>query len=205
MPLRRRQMPLRDPSGMARVPRASARLRLSSGGLLPLLAGLLLFTALIPAAHRAAAETGAGVEGGGPVAHVVEYGLYEIRRVGRRVAPDTVGGWVGSVAAAHHLRETDLVNGQLDTTFGMRVRFSGLPVGAPLTIRTLHPPKTNPETGRTMSTSTYDSAVGPDRKGVFLFTFDEPWELAEGDWTLQVIHDDRVIGEKAFKVVIPLN
>jgi hypothetical protein len=174
--------------------RRSAAPRLSGAGAI----AAALATALLLAAgpNSAAAQ---------PSAQVFEYGLYEIKRVGRRPAPRTIGGWVGTVSRAKLIRKTDLVAGQLGRSFGMRVRFQGLPAGTPITVRTVHPPKTNPDNGRTMRVSEYSSRVSPSMRGLFLFTFDDRWELAEGKWSLQVVHDGEVIGRKDFKVVVPLN
>jgi hypothetical protein len=160
------------------------------------------FAALLPLGAIAAA---APARAGEPKAQITEFGLYEIERSGRRPAPRTVGGWVGTVGKAKLIRKTDLILGQLGRTFGIRVRFKGLPMGAPITVRTLHPPKTNPKSGRTLRQSEYDSRVGLDARGLFLFTFDDRWELAEGKWAFQILYQGKVIGEKRFKVVIALN
>ena len=37
------------------------------------------------------------------------------------------------------------------------------------------------------------------------YRFDYDWEMAEGIWTFQILHNGKVIGEKKFKVIIPMN
>jgi hypothetical protein len=74
-----------------------------------------------------------------------------------------------------------------------------------LTIRSIHPPITNPKTGRTMTVSEYDWPVTMRDNVYFGYTFDHGWEIAEGVWTKQIVYKGRVLAEKKFKIVVPLN
>lgn len=74
-----------------------------------------------------------------------------------------------------------------------------------LTIRTVHPPLTNPETGRTTRISEYDQDVTRRRNVFFGFTFTHLWELAEGEWVRQFFYRGRLLAQQRFRVVIPMN
>lgn len=162
------------------------------------LSALGLAAALLLAAGAAAAE---------PRGRIVSFGRYEIVETGRpEKAERTVAGEVKPVQTRRLIQQTDEVVGQLGNTFGFEVDLDGLPPGpVTLVVRTLHPPLTNAETGKTMTVSEYDWPVVGRRKVYFGFTFDYRWEIAEGVWTKQLVYDGTVIAEKKFKVIVPLN
>ena len=96
--------------------------------------------------------------------------------------------------------------GQLGNSFGVVLKLDNFPAGtAVLTIRTIHPPLTNPKTGRTMTVSEYDWPVTLRDDVYFGYSFDHGWEIAEGIWTKQIVYNGRVLAEQKFKVVVPLN
>ena len=135
------------------------------------------------------------------------YGRYETERTGKRIKrPKTASGEVSPVRRRRLVQKTTTIFGQLDRSFGIELDLSGFPPGlVRLTIRTLHPPLTNPKTGRTLATSEYEWDVA-GRKGIYFgFTFDYRWELAEGTWVQQIWYKGKLLAQKKFKVVIPLN
>ncbi len=160
--------------------------------------GLLAALAFVAIAETAAAE---------PRGKIVSYGRYEIVETGRpEKAERTVAGEVKPVETRRLIQQTDEVVGQLGNTFGFEVDLDGLPPGpVNLVVRTIHPPLTNSDTGRTMTVSEYDWPVA-GRDGIYFgFTFDYRWEIAEGYWTKQLVYNGKVIAEKKFKVIVPLN
>lgn len=161
-------------------------------------AALLAVLAIVGAAAAAAAE---------PRGKIVSYGRYEIVETGRpEKAERTVAGEVKPVETRRLIEQTEQIVGQLGNTFGFEVNLEGLPPGpVNLVIRTIHPPLTNAETGKTMTVSEYDWTVAGREKVYFGFTFDYRWEIAEGYWTKQVLYNGKVLAEKKFKVVVPLN
>lgn len=157
---------------------------------------ILAFAAAAPAI--AAAE---------PSATITAYGRFETRRTGEiEKSERTASGELQSVSAHRLVQQTDEIMGQLGNSFGFDLRLENFPPGpAMLTIRTTHPPITNPKTGRAMTVSEYDWPVTM-RDGVYFgYTFDHGWEIAEGVWTKQIVYKGRVIAEKKFKIVVPLN
>jgi hypothetical protein len=142
-----------------------------------------------------------------PRGKIATFGRYEIVETGRpEKAERTVAGEVKPVETRRLIEQTDEIVGQLGNTFGFEVDFEGLPPGpVNLVVRTIHPPLTNADTGKTMTVSEYDWPVVGRHKVYFGFTFDYRWEIAEGVWTKQLVHNGKVIAEKKFKVVVPLN
>jgi hypothetical protein len=150
---------------------------------------------------------GAGLTAAEPRGKIVSYGRYEIVETGRpEKAERTVAGEVKPVETRRLIQQTDEVVGQLGNTFGFEVDLEGLPSGpVNLVVRTLHPPLTNSDTGKTMTVSEYDWPVVGRSRVYFGFTFDYRWEIAEGIWTKQLVYNGKVIAEKKFKVIVPLN
>jgi hypothetical protein len=142
-----------------------------------------------------------------PRAKITSFGRYEVASNGKaEKAERTVAGEVRPVDARRLVQQTDEVMGFLGNTFGFEVDLEGLPPGpVNLTIRTIHPPLSNPLTGKTMEVSEYDWTVTHRQNVYFGFTFDHRWEIGEGLWRKQILYDGRVIAEKAFKVVVPIN
>jgi len=162
------------------------------------LAVLIIAAAAPPLAASASAE---------PRGTIATYGRYEIVESGRpEKAERTVAGEVKPVETRRLIEQTDVVVGQLGNTFGFEIDFTGLPPGpVTLVIRTIHPQLTNSDTGKSMTVSEYDWTVTAREKVYFGFTFDYRWEIAEGTWIKQVVYNGKVIAEKKFKVVVPLN
>ncbi len=159
------------------------------------------------AALGAALALTAGTAVAEPQGKIVSYGRYEIVETGLpERAERTVAGEVKPVETRRLLQQTDEIVGQLGNTFGFEVDLEGLPPGpVNLVVRTIHPALTNSETGKTMTVSEYDWPVIGRHKVYFGFTFDYRWEIAEGIWTKQLIYKGKVIAEKKFKVIVPLN
>jgi len=160
---------------------------------------ILALAAAVPAAAPAAS--------GEPSATILSYGRFETRRTGEiEKSERTASGELQSVSAHRLIQQTDEIVGQLGNSFGLDLRLENFPPGpAMLTIRSIHPPITNPKTGRTMTVSEYDWPVTMRDNVYFGYTFDHGWEIAEGVWTKQVVYKGRVIAEKKFKIVVPLN
>ncbi len=142
-----------------------------------------------------------------PSGTLLSWGRYATHIAGApEKAERTASGIVQPVDGHRLLERTDVIVGQLGNTFGIEVKLENFPAGvAALTIRTTHPPLTNPKTGKVTSVSEYDWTSQTGDSAYFCFSFDDRWEIAEGTWTMQVLYQGKVIAEKSFKVVVPLN
>ena len=142
-----------------------------------------------------------------PKVTVREFGRYETVRSGiTHKAVRTASGQVHPVTQRRLVQRTAKIFGQPGRSFGIEIDLDGFPGGAvQLTIRTLHPPLTNPKTGRTTKISEYDWPVSSRRSVYFGFTFDDGWEIAEGPWSIQILYKGRMLAEKKFQILVPLN
>jgi hypothetical protein len=140
-----------------------------------------------------------------PRVEIVDYGTYETGARTSVPMPISVSGKMNLVSHVVLTKETREIMGQLGTSFGFRYRVLGVPDGALVTIRTRHPRLTNPETGKSMNYGERDQAVNPGEERYTGFSFDATYEIAEGEWSFQIIYQGRVIGEQKFKVVVPIN
>jgi hypothetical protein len=136
---------------------------------------------------------------------IKDFGFYDLSVDGSVPAPEDISGSRNIVSNIRLQRQTEEIDAQLGRSFGFRFRVTDPALyGKTLTLRTIFPPLTNPESKRTMVTQdrpfTGSSEVLYDG-----YRFDYDWEMAEGIWTFQVLHNGRVIAEKKFKVIIPMN
>lgn len=160
----------------------------------------LLIAALAPALWATAAQAE-------PRIRVVDYGIYEVKHSGRSVpAGRTLTGKVSVVTAMQLVRQTTKVLAQLGANFGLRIDLLGFPPGpATLTIRATHPEVTNPETGVTRAVSEYDWQVS-DRRGIYFgYGIRKRWHINEGVWTVQIIYQDKVLAQRRFELIVPMN
>jgi hypothetical protein len=142
---------------------------------------------------------------------IVDFGAFRREaREPRKDAPDTSSRYVNVVAAETTptlLHRTDRIDGAVGTTFGLLFRAAGITDEfgglAPIRIRVLHPPTTNPQTGNVTRTEEWDA---PANLGIIRFTgwtFDAPWELVPGTWTIEILQDGEVMARKEFTVTAP--
>jgi len=164
------------------------------------LAALLFACASVwaPALPAAAAE---------PAAKIASFGRYEVRIAGKpEKAERTASGILQPVDSHRLIERTDTVVGQLGNLFGIELKLENFPPGTSMvTVRTTHPPLTNPKTGKTTTVSEYDWTVTAGENPYFCFSFDDAWEIAEGPWKMEVIFNGKVVAEKTFKIVVPIN
>jgi hypothetical protein len=136
---------------------------------------------------------------------IKDFGFYHLSVDGSVPAPDDISGSRNIVSNIRLQRQTEEIDAQLGRSFGFRFRISDPSLyGQQLTLRTIFPPLTNPESKRTMSTQDRPF-TGSSELLYDGYRFDYDWEMAEGIWTFQILHNGKVIGEKKFKVIIPMN
>lgn len=139
-------------------------------------------------------------------AEILQFGVFETQVVGLKKAPRTASGVINRTGYTRLVRETEVIAAMPGRTFGVKFRVVGqMAADDYLTYRNIHPPLTNPRTGRTLKIGEWRSRVGLVREKFIGFGFDHGWEMAEGLWTLQIYYRGQLIGEKTFKVVVPLN
>lgn len=140
-----------------------------------------------------------------PRVEILDFGTYETGTRTSVPMPISVSGKMNLVSHVRLTKETREVMGQLGTSFGFRYRIHGVPPGATVTIRTRHPRLTNPDTGKSMNYGEREQSVTSGEERYTGFSFDATYEIAEGEWSFQIIHEGRVITEQKFKVIVPIN
>lgn len=124
--------------------------------------------------------------------HGIDYGIYRIE-----------GSGPGRTAKL--LEKTDRIPLKRGTTFGVMVEILGPKDGRERTLRKITrfpaPGLTNPRTGKTRPYSETQVTVhlGDTLHG--LFTFDHPWEMVPGTWSIEYWQGDEKIIDKQFNVV----
>lgn len=139
-------------------------------------------------------------------AEVIEYGVFDkIGSVGRTKVNGVLSGQIDEVTEARIKEQTSTIVAALGTSFGIRVKLTGSPTGEMIncSVRVIHPKLTNPKSSQASERDEWPSQrrIGyPMRVG---YTFDHPWELVPGKWTIQIIYESKVVAEKTFDVVLP--
>src|SRR6185369_16928317 len=109
-----------------------------------------------------------------PRVEILDYGIYATGPRTTVPMPISVSGKMNLVSDVRLTEKTREIMGQLGTSFGFRYRVYGVP----------------------------DQSVSPGSERYTGYSFDSSYEIAEGEWTLQILYEGRVIGEQKFKVVV---
>lgn len=103
------------------------------------------------------------------------------------------------------VQPTTQIPARLGTSFAVWFRVLGSPAGAPVNLRAItripHPGITNPRNNTTFLTSEYESMQAIGEVSYRSYTFEEPWEIATGTWTMEFWLDGKLVGEQKFEVV----
>lgn len=151
----------------------------------------------------ASARPAAGAERG---IEIVDYGIYD--HVVTQVIPEPkdVAGERTTVANVRLREKTQVIDAQRGRMFGFQFRVTDAALyGKTLVTRKIVPRLTNPKTGHSAATVEGEVTAGPGTIFLNAYGFDYDWERAEGEWTFQVLHEGKVLAEKKFKVILPMN
>jgi hypothetical protein len=153
----------------------------------------------LAAAARPAAAADRGIE-------IVDFGVYD--HIVTQVIPEPkdVARERTTVSNVRLREKTEVVDAQRGRMFGFQFRVTDPALyGKTLVTRKVVPKLTNPKTGRSATIVEGEITAGPDTVFLNAYGFDYDWERAEGEWTFQVLLDGRVLAEKKFKVILPMN
>lgn len=137
---------------------------------------------------------------------IIDYGIYD--HVVTEVIPEPkdVAGERTTVANIRLREQTQLIDAQRGRMFGFQFRVTDPALyGKTLVTRKIFPKLTNPKTGRSGTSVEGEVIAGPETVFLNGYGFDYDWERAEGEWTFQVLADGKVLAEKKFKVILPMN
>ncbi len=99
------------------------------------------------------------------------------------------------------IESTTRIPAKLGLGFGLNFSFNA-PDGRStmLTYHFVSPPQRDPSTGRVVERETMHRATSPGGPHWIGFDFEEPWELVPGEWTLSILHGDRLLARRSFQV-----
>jgi hypothetical protein len=161
--------------------------------------GVAAAAAALFLAAQPAAASDRGVE-------IVDFGIYDHSVTAVIPEPKDVAGERTTVANIRLREKTEVIDAQRSRMFGFQFRVTDPALyGKVLTTRKLVPKLTNHKTGRSATTVEGELVAGPGTVFLNAYGFDYDWERAEGEWTFQVLHEGRVLAEKKFKVILPMN
>jgi Domain of unknown function (DUF3859) len=139
-------------------------------------------------------------------ATIVDSGSYATEKGERAEGKDTAAGYTTAIDGKSLTSSGTRVKAKLGDSFGFRYKLEckgPKSFNTPMTIRTLHPPMTNPKVGKAVTESTWENNAWANHFEPNIhsgFRFDERWEMVPGEWTVQVVHEGRVLVEKKFIV-----
>ena len=134
---------------------------------------------------------------------IVEYGRFDWKKSSETSNDEQAPTKKGDVVADAKLTElTTEIPARLGTSFGLRVKFIGKPIGAKIscTAKCIHPRITDPVSGRTIETEEWRNTGTIGSEGFIGYSFDNPSELVPGDWTIQIFTGFKLRAQKTFTV-----
>jgi hypothetical protein len=161
--------------------------------------GLPAALLLLVGAVAANAQEATGID-------VYEFGIYERGEILGEFAPPNKGYRHAAVSGMTHLETTRIIPGRLGVSFGLRYRvLGGLGFMVPVRVVLKVPPQglLNPEYPEPLYV---DETVMMRQLGGDDFsahTFDYPWEIEPGIWTIEFWSGDTKLGEEQFEVITP--
>jgi hypothetical protein len=122
-------------------------------------------------------------------------------------APNSITGMSHAVSEATLIEKTTDIHASIGTSFSLRIKIAGEPDGAvvELTAKCIHPKLSDPTSGRSSTVETWNTypVIGSGGSSGYVgFTFDNPWELVPGKWTIQIFDQFTLLAEKAFDVTV---
>jgi len=139
---------------------------------------------------------------------IVEFGTFhKTPSNALMLAPNSITGMSHAVSEATLIEKTTDIHASIGTSFGLRIKIAGEPNGAvvELTAKCIHPKLSDPTSGRTSTVETWNTypVIGRGGSSGYVgFTFDSPWELVPGKWTIQIFDQFTLLAEKTFDVTV---
>jgi hypothetical protein len=138
---------------------------------------------------------------------IIEAGFYDTAKTTVTATSPSTGSVTGNV---QELREVKLLpeppapSARVGIGFGVRFRSFGERDGERAMLRSvwkIPPPGiVNPTNGSTFRESVAELATTIGANHVRGYSFDEPWEVVPGTWTLEIWQGDRKLLEKSFEI-----
>ncbi|MBM3622638.1 MAG: DUF3859 domain-containing protein [Alphaproteobacteria bacterium] len=138
---------------------------------------------------------------------VIQSGLYSANVARRDSSPGTPTGKASIVDKPSFYSDESRVPAQLGVRFGFQYRLIGSPQGREARLRGVwHIPApgiTNPVSGNIYRQSARDFTALIGDTQIHGYGFDQPWEIVEGEWVLEIWHNERLLASRSFVVGKP--
>ena len=138
---------------------------------------------------------------------VIQSGLYTANVARRDSAPGTPTGKASLIDGPSFYSDSARVPAQLGIRFGFQYRLIGSPPGREARLRGVwrkpEPGITNPVNGNTYRESVRDFSASIGDTQIHGYGFDQPWEIVEGEWILEIWHNERLLASRTFVVKAP--
>jgi hypothetical protein len=135
---------------------------------------------------------------------IVEWGIFRHEQTGVRAAPLAATGKTNLVTNVRIQHVTTTIPALVGMKFGFRFTVVGSPPGALVNLKcvTRFPSQglTNPQKGKTFSSSEFHSSAVIGVTTYRGYGFDYDWEVEPGPRTLEIWHNGRKLAEKTFMV-----
>lgn len=135
-------------------------------------------------------------------AEVVEYGIFDklgsIDHVRTPTAVELDRGVQVRLAT-----QTEIIPAKLGISFGIRTRLEGGRLGSRITcaIRLIHPRLVDPNLGAKKDVEEWFTTREIGKCEAAGYTFSREWEIVPGEWTIQLLYENKVIAERSFTVI----
>jgi len=142
---------------------------------------------------------------------IVEFGTFhKTPSNALMLAPNTIAGMSHGVSEGTLIEKTTDIHASIGTSFGLRIKIAGEPDGAVVELgaKCIHPKLSDPTSGRSSTVETWKiyPVIGRGGSSGYVgFTFDNPWELVPGKWTIQIFDQFTLLAEKTFDVIVTGN
>lgn len=135
---------------------------------------------------------------------IIQSGLYTASIVRRDSSLGTPTGKASIVESPSFYSDTTRVPAQAGIRFGFQYRLIGSPSGREVPLRAVWqipaPGITNPVNGNVYRESTREFTATIGETQIHGYGFDQPWEIVEGEWVLEIWHEKRLLASRTFQV-----
>jgi hypothetical protein len=138
---------------------------------------------------------------------ITQSGMYTASIVHRDSALGTPTGKATLLEKPNFYSDNARVDAQLGIRFGFQYQLVGSPAGREVRLRGVwHIPApgiTNPANGNVHRESTREFTAVIGDTQIHGYGFDQPWEIVEGDWVLEIWHGERRLASRTYSVKLP--
>ena len=129
-------------------------------------------------------------------AEILDYGICTINLKETVSSDTTASGGYNVTEGVKFTKKTTNIPAEKEISFGIKYVVNGKPEGSKVKLKVIaiHPPIK----GRTKSSAMVDAKVGTWRAD--FYTFNENYELVEGEWIFQIYYKNNLLIEKSFTV-----